>query len=63
MSFFEELRRRNVFRVGIAYGIASWLLLQLSDVLAPLLNLPESAQRFVLFALLIGFINIFLMMV
>ena len=56
MNFFEELKRRNVFRVGIAYGVASWLLLQLSDVLAPLLSLPPSAQRFVLFALLIGFI-------
>ena len=56
MSFFEELKRRNVFRVGIAYGVASWLLLQLSDILAPLLNLPETAQRFVLFGLVIGFI-------
>jgi len=56
MSLFEELKRRNVFRVGIAYSVASWLLLQLSDVLAPLLNLPETAQRYVLFALVIGFI-------
>ena len=55
MSFFEELRRRNVFRVGIAYGITAWLLLQLSDILVPLLNLPESAQRFVLLLLVIGF--------
>jgi len=56
MSLFEELKRRNVFRVGIAYSVASWLLLQLSDVLAPLLNLPETAQRYVLFALVIGFV-------
>lgn len=56
MSFFEELKRRNVFRVGIAYGIASWLILQLSDILVPLLNLPESAQRFVLLLLVIGFV-------
>ena len=56
MRLFEELKRRNVFRVGIAYSVASWLLLQLSDVLAPLLNLPETAQRYVLFALVIGFI-------
>jgi len=55
MSFFEELKRRNVFRVGIAYAIVAWLLLQLSDILVPLLNLPESAQRFVLLALIIGF--------
>jgi TolB-like protein/tetratricopeptide (TPR) repeat protein len=56
LNFFEELKRRNVFRVGIAYGVASWLLLQLSDILAPLLNLPETAQRYVLFALVIGFV-------
>ena len=56
MSLFEELKRRNVFRVGIAYAITSWLLLQLSDILVPLLNLPESAQRLILLLLLIGFI-------
>lgn len=32
MSFFNELKRRNVFRVGIAYVITSWLLLQVADV-------------------------------
>jgi hypothetical protein len=31
-SFFEELKRRNVYKVGIAYAIASWLLLQVIDV-------------------------------
>lgn len=56
MSFFKELKRRNVFRVGIAYTVASWLLLQLSDILVPLLNLPESAQRFILLLLVIGFV-------
>jgi TolB-like protein len=56
MSFFEELKRRNVFRVGIAYGVASWLLIQLSDILGPLFELPSSAQKFVLFLLLLGFI-------
>ena len=55
MSFFKELKRRNVFRVGIAYAITAWLLLQVSDILVPLLNLPESAQRFILLLLVIGF--------
>lgn len=32
MSFFEELKRRNVFRIGIAYLIGAWLLLQVADV-------------------------------
>jgi hypothetical protein len=33
MSFFQELKRRNVVRVGIAYAVASWLLLQFTEVL------------------------------
>jgi len=32
MSFFEELKRRNVFRVGIAYAIPAWVLLQIVDL-------------------------------
>ena len=35
MSFFEELKRRNVFKVCIAYAIVAWLLLQVSDTLVP----------------------------
>jgi hypothetical protein len=31
-SFFEELKRRNVVRVGIAYGVTAWVLLQVSDL-------------------------------
>jgi len=32
MSFFEELKRRNVFRVSIAYAISAWVLLQIVDL-------------------------------
>jgi adenylate cyclase len=56
MSLFEELKRRNVFRVGIAYGAAAWLLLQLTDIVTPILELPDSIPRMVLFLLVIGFI-------
>jgi len=56
MNLFNELKRRNVFRVGIAYAIAAWLLLQMSDILVPLLDLPESAQKLILLLLVIGFI-------
>ena len=55
-SVWGELRRRNVVRVAIAYGIVSWLILQLTDVLLPLLTLPEWVGRLVLFLLVIGFI-------
>jgi len=54
-SVWEELRRRNVVRVAIAYAIVSWLILQLADVLIPLLTLPEWVGRLVFFVLVIGF--------
>ena len=40
MSFFNELKRRNVFRVGIAYAVASWVLLQLVDLVFEYITAP-----------------------
>ena len=54
MSVFVELKRRNVFRVGIAYAITSWALLQVIDVVAPILELPDWAPKLVLVLLGIG---------
>ena len=54
-SVWEELKRRNVVRVAIAYTIVSWLILQLTDVLMPLLALPEWVGRLVFLILLVGF--------
>lgn len=56
MSLFNELKRRNVFRVGIAYLIGTWVLLQIVDVVAPILALPVWIGRFVLFLLVLGFV-------
>jgi TolB-like protein len=56
MSFIQELKRRNVFRVGIAYAIAAWILLQLTDVLIDLLGLAEITGKYVVLLLVIGFI-------
>ena len=55
MSIFQELKRRNVFRIGIAYAVLSWLVLQVTDVVVPILELPDWAAKLVLFLLLIGF--------
>jgi hypothetical protein len=41
MSLFEELKRRNVFRVGVAYAVTAWVLLQILDVAGDILELPE----------------------
>lgn len=56
MSLFDELKRRNVFRVAIAYLITAWLLLQLADILIPILTLPEWVGRLVFLLLVILFI-------
>ena len=54
MSFFAELKRRNVFRVGIAYVVGGWLLLQLTDVLSELLDLPDVVGRAIVLLITIG---------
>ena len=55
MSFFNELKRRNVVRVSIAYLVVSWLLIQAAGVLEPALLLPDWTDRVVTVLLLIGF--------
>lgn len=55
MSFFQELRRRNVFRVAVAYIIVAWLLLQVADTLGPALHLPDWFQSGVAFVVILGF--------
>ena len=56
MSFFNELKRRNVVRVGIAYTVATWLLIQVTDTVFPRIGLPDSAVTLVIALLAIGFI-------
>ena len=55
MSFIEELKRRNVFRVGIAYMIVAWLLLQVADVVLNNIEAPNWVFQTILLLLIIGF--------
>jgi TolB-like protein len=55
MSFWDELRRRNVFRVGIAYAVASWVLLQVLDVIGEILELPAWGGKLLLAIIVVGF--------
>ena len=55
LSLFNELRRRNVFKVAAVYVLVSWLLLQISDTLVPALRLPEWFHSGVAFLLIISF--------
>jgi TolB-like protein/tetratricopeptide (TPR) repeat protein len=54
-SLFAELKRRKVFRVAAIYVVVAWLLIQVAQSLAPILNLPESAPTLVFFLLVILF--------
>ncbi len=54
VSFFSELKRRNVWRVGIAYVISSWLFLQVLELVASLAGAPEWIGKFFLGLLVIG---------
>jgi TolB-like protein len=55
MSLISELKRRNVFRVGVAYLAVAWLLLQFLDVIMPMLTLPDWVGTFFLLAIAVGF--------
>ncbi len=56
VNLFEELKRRNVFRVGIAYLIGAWLFTQVADVVLGVVGAPDSAMRAVVAILGLGFI-------
>jgi len=53
-SFIEELRHRNVFRVGIAYIIAGWLIAQVADLAADAFSAPEWFMQMLIILLLMG---------
>ena len=55
MSFFEELKRRNVFRVGIAYAVSAWVLLQVVDLVLENITAPAWIMQIFMLALAIGF--------
>jgi TolB-like protein len=55
MNLFEELKRRNVFRVGVAYLLFAWVIIQVTDTVAPVLRLPEWTLAFVTWIGIIGF--------
>jgi hypothetical protein len=46
-SFFAELRRRNVYKVAIAYGVVAWLLMQVASQIFPVFEIPNWAVRVV----------------
>jgi len=55
MSLIAELKRRNVFRVGVAYAIVAWLLVEVASVFLPALRLPEWTLTLLVFLVVVGF--------
>ena len=54
-KFLTELKRRNVYRAAVAYGVVAWFLTQLTTQVFPFFEIPSSAVRFVVIALAVGF--------
>jgi adenylate cyclase len=55
MSVYEQLKRRNVFRVAALYVVVSWVILQVGDVLVDAYELPNWSMRLLITILLLGF--------
>jgi TolB-like protein/Flp pilus assembly protein TadD len=54
-NFFSELKRRNVYKVAVAYAIVGWLLVQIATQVFPFLEIPTWVVRLVIVAVAIGF--------
>lgn len=52
--FFVELQRRNVYRVAAAYGVVSWLLIQIATQVSPYFDIPNWAVRLLILLLILG---------
>src|SRR5438093_3029600 len=54
-GFFGELKRRNVYKVAVAYAVVGWLLIQVATQVFPFLEIPNWAIRLIMLAIAIGF--------
>jgi TolB-like protein/Tfp pilus assembly protein PilF len=54
-QFFAELKRRNVYKVAVAYAVVAWLLMQVASQIFPFFEIPNWAVRLVVLLLVIGF--------
>ena len=54
-GFFEELKRRKVYRVAVAYAIVAWLLIQAASILFPTFEAPPWVMKVFVTAVVLGF--------
>jgi len=55
MNFFSELKRRNVYKVAVAYAVVGWLIMQVAATIVPALHLPDVITTAVVVVTLLGF--------
>ena len=53
--FFGELKRRNVYKVAVAYLVVAWLVIQAASILLPTFDAPSWAMKLVVGILIAGF--------
>jgi TolB-like protein/Tfp pilus assembly protein PilF len=56
MSFFNELKRRNVIRVGFTYGVVGWVIAQVADLALESFGAPDWVMKTLLFLMFVGFV-------
>jgi adenylate cyclase len=54
-NFFAELKRRNVYKVAVAYAVVGWLVIQVTATIVPALHLPDGLTTAVVVLTLVGF--------
>ena len=54
MNFFAELKRRNVYKVAVAYAVIAWLLLQAASIVLPSFEAPAWTMKVLIMALAVG---------
>jgi adenylate cyclase len=55
MNFFSELRRRNVYKVAVAYAVVAWLIIQAASILLPTFEAPAWVMKVIVLLLVLGF--------
>src|SRR5258708_15273828 len=55
INFFAELKRRNVYKVAVAYAVVGWLLVQVATQVFPFFEIPNWASRLIVLGIIIGF--------
>src|SRR3954447_9755397 len=54
-NFFAELKRRNVYKVAVAYLVVAWLLIQAASIFLPAFDAPPWAMRIIIIVIIFGF--------